>query len=59
MDEAGSHFSGETPTKSLASSYSGCLVCGTVQNDSRKRTNLKGKVQDIAKRVAIVLDTKK
>ena len=56
MDEAGSHFSGETPTKSLASSSSGCLFCGAVQNDSRKRTSLKGKVKDIAERVAIVLD---
>ena len=56
MAEASSHSSGETPTKTLASSSSGCLFCGTVQNDSRKRTSLKGKVQDIAKRVAIVLD---
>ena len=46
----------ETPTKSSASISSGCLLCGTEQNDSRKKTSLKGKVQDLATRVAIILD---
>ena len=56
MAEASLNSSGETPVKSSASSSSGCLFCGTQQNDSRKRTSLKGKVQDLAERVAIVLD---
>ena len=56
MAEAILNSSGETPVKSSASSSSGCLFCGTQQTDSRKRTSLKGKVQDLAERVAIVLD---
>lgn len=56
MAEASLNSSGETPVKSSASSSSGCLFCGTQQTDSRKRTSLKGKVQDLAERVAIVLD---
>lgn len=56
MAEASLNSSGETPVKSSTSSSSGCLVCGTQQTDSRKRTSLKGKVQDLAERVAIVLD---
>ena len=56
MAEASLNSSGETPVKSSTSSSSGCFVCGTQQTDSRKRTSLKGKVQDLAERVAIVLD---
>lgn len=56
MAEISLNFSGKTPTKSSSASSSGCLICGTEQNDSRKKTSLKGKVQDLAKRVAIVLD---
>ena len=56
MAEASLKSSGETPIKSSALSSSGCLFCGTQQTDSRKRTSLKGKVQDLAERVAIVLD---
>ena len=51
MAEASLNSSGETPVKS-----SGCLFCGTQQTDSRTRASLKGKVQDLAERVAIVLD---
>ena len=46
--------SGETPKKISISS--GCLICGTEQSDSRKKTSLKGKVSDLAGRVAAVLD---
>ena len=46
--------SGETPKKISISS--GCLICGTGQSDSRKKTSLKGKVSDLAGRVAAVLD---
>lgn len=56
MAEASLNSRGETPVKSSASSSSGCLFCGTQQTDSRTRTSLKGKVQDLAERVAIVLD---
>ena len=56
MAEKSLNFSGETPTKSSASNSSRCLLCGTEQNDSRKKTSLKGKVQDLAKGVAIILD---
>lgn len=56
MAEASLNSSGETPIKSSASSSSGCLFCGTEQNDSRKKTSLKGKVQDLAESVAIVWD---
>ena len=56
MAEASTNSSGETPIKSSASSSSGCLFCGIQQTDSRKRTSLKGKVKDLAERVAIVLD---
>ena len=56
MAEASLKSSSETPIKSSALSSSGCLFCGTQQTDSRKRTSLKGKVQDLAERVAIVLD---
>ena len=38
--------SGETPRKISISS--GCLICGTEQSDSRKKTSLKGKVRDLA-----------
>ena len=55
MDEITSS-SGETPIKTLVSSSSGCLLCDTEQSDSRKKTSLKGKVKDIAQRVANVLD---
>ena len=51
MAEASLNSRGETPVKS-----SGCLFCGTQQTDSRTRASLKGKVQDLAERVAIVLD---
>ena len=59
MAEASLNSSGETPVKSSASSFSGCLFFGTQQTDSRIRTSLKGKVQDLAllaERMAIVLD---
>ena len=56
MAEASLNSSGETPEKSSTLSSSGCLFCGTQQTDSRKRTSLKAKVQDLAERVAIVLD---
>ena len=56
MGEASFNSRGETPVKSSASSSSGCLFCGKQQTDSRTRTSLKGKVQDLAERVAIVLD---
>ena len=56
MAEASLNSSGETAVKSSASSSSGCLFCGTQKTDSRTRTSLKGKVQDLAERVAIVLD---
>ena len=51
MAEASLNSRSETPVKS-----SGCLFCGTQQTDSRTRASLKGKVQDLAERVAIVLD---
>ena len=51
MAEASLNSRGETPVKS-----SGCLFCGTQQTDSRTRASLKGKVQDVAERVALVLD---
>ena len=57
MAEVSLNSSGETPVKASASSSSGYLFCGTQQTDSRKRTSLKGKVQDLAERMAIVLDT--
>jgi len=56
MAEASLDFSGETHIKSSATNSSGCLFCGTQQTDLRKRTSLKGKVQDLAGRVAIGLD---
>lgn len=56
MAEASLNSSGETPVKSSASSSSGCLFCGQQQTASRTRKSLKGKVQALAERVAIVLD---
>ena len=56
MAQASLNSRGEAPVKSSASSSSRCLFCGTQQTDSRTRASLKGKVQDLAERVAIVLD---
>ena len=37
--------SSETLMKASVSTSSGCLLCGTEQSDSQKRTNLKGKLK--------------
>ena len=46
--------SDSTPTKLV--SNSGCLLCGTVQSDSRRRTSLSGKVTDLRQRICESLD---
>ena len=47
MDGVGvlANASGSTPTKLVTNS--GCLICGSIQNDSRRRTSLNGKVADL------------
>lgn len=46
--------SDSTQTKLV--SNSGCLLCGTVQSDSRRRTSLSGKVTDLRQRICESLD---
>ena len=46
--------SGSTPTKLVTNS--GCLICGSIQNDSRRRTSLNGKVGDLRQRMCESLD---
>ena len=56
MDGVGvlANASGSTPTKLVTNS--GCLLCGSIQNDSRRRTSLKGKVADLRQRICDSLD---
>ena len=46
--------SGRTPTKLVTNS--GCPICGSIQNDSRRRTSLKGRVTDLRQRMCKSLD---
>lgn len=46
--------SDSTPTKLV--SNSGCLLCGTVQSDSRRKPSLSGKVTDLRQRICESLD---
>ena len=56
MDGVGvlANDSSNTPTKLVANS--GCLICGSIQNDSRRRTSLKGRVTDLRQRMCKSLD---
>ena len=56
MDGVGvlANASGNTPTKLVTNS--GCLICGSIQNDSRRRTSLNGKVADLPQRICDSLD---
>ena len=56
MDGIGvlANASGSTPTKLVTNS--GCLICGSIQNDSRRRTSLTGKVADLRQRICDSLD---
>ena len=57
MDGVGvlANASGNTPTKLVTNS--GCLICGSIQNDTRRRTSLNGKVADLRQRICDILDT--
>ena len=46
--------SSSTPTKLVVNS--GCLLCGTIQSNSRRRTSLSGKVTDLRQRICDSLD---
>ena len=45
QDRTFSATSGETLMEASASTSFGCLLCGTEQSNSLKRTNLKGKLR--------------
>ena len=46
--------SGSTPTNLVTNS--GCLICGSIQNDSHRRTSLNGKVAFLAQGICQSLD---
>ena len=56
MDGVGvlANASGSTPTKLFTNS--GCLLCGSIQNHSRRRTGLNGKVANLQQRICNSLD---
>lgn len=43
-----------TPTK--ISSIAGCVLCGSEEKDSRKKTKLNGKVSDLQERICAIFD---